>query len=441
MSNLVILPHQLFDKKELPSPKETTITLWEHPQYFTKWKYNKKRLMLHIASMSYYKDYLKKAKYTVKYIKHNEKFTPKGKYTIFDPIDKINLPNNANVEMYESPNFLLTEEDYTKYRKKTDKFFFNAFYMWGKKIIDVIPNIKSQDKDNRKKMPKGMKIPPLPKMTQQENGYLTEAKKRVEKEFSNNYGNCDNFHFPITHKSAKKWLDNFIKCKFDKFGPYQDYIDKNNEYLFHSVLAATINIGLLNPTDIIEVMEKYRKKNPIPMNSYEGYIRQLFWREYQRYCYIYFDFKNLNYFGNSKKLTKSWYDGTLGVPPVDDAIKTAFETGYLHHINRLMVVGNFMNLSELNPWEGFKWFMEFSCDSYEWVMHQNVLDMVFFISGGKTMRRPYISTSNYVLKMSNYSKGDWSNTWDEMYRKFVDKNEKKLYKFRYYIRLSNKKKK
>ena len=117
------------------------------------------------------------------------------------------------------------------------------------------------------------------------------------------------------------------------------------------------------------------------MNSLEGFIRQLFWREYQKYCYTYYNF-NKNYFGNKKKLTKAWYNGTLGVEPIDDCIKKGFDTGYLHHIERLMVMGNYMNLYGLHPDEGFKWFMEFSIDSYEWVMHQNVYDMVFFVSGG-----------------------------------------------------------
>ena len=175
-------------------------------------------------------------------------------------------------------------------------------------------------------------------------------------------------------------------------------------------------------------------KSKIPLNSFEGYIRQLFWREYQRYCYEYFNFNNKNYFGNSKKLTKDWYEGTLGIDPVDDAIKDGFDTGYLHHILRLMVVGNYMNLYGLHPGEGFKWFMEFSCDSYEWVMHQNVLDMVFFVSGGVTMRKPYVSSSNYVLKMSDYKEDEWSEKWDELYKSFLKKNKSKLWKFRYHFR-------
>jgi len=425
---LIILPHQLFDKKHLKFAKNEKILLWEHPQYFTKYKYNKKRLVLHFATMLYYKDYLKKAGYNVEIVKtlpSNEQLT------IFDPIDKIDIPECSVIE---SPNFLLTKDDYAKYRKKTDKFFFNAFYMWGKKVIDVIPNVKSKDKDNRKRMPKDLEIPKLPNGTSKTNQkYITQAIKRVEKEFPDNYGSCEDFFYPITHTDAKRWLRAFINKKFAKFGDYQDFIDKDNDFLFHSVLSAVINIGLINPDDIIQEIEKHKAK--IPMNSYEGYIRQLFWREYQRYCYIYFDFNGLNYFGNTGKLNKAWYDGTLGIEPVDDAIHKAFDTGYLHHIYRLMVVGNFMNLSGIDPMEGFKWFMEFSCDSYEWVMYQNVLDMVFFVSGGKTMRRPYMSSSNYVLKMSNYKKGPWAEKWTDMYHAFIKKNKDKLKRFRYFIRV------
>jgi deoxyribodipyrimidine photolyase-related protein len=199
------------------------------------------------------------------------------------------------------------------------------------------------------------------------------------------------------------------------------------------LLSSLINIGLINPQDIINKIAKF--KNKIPLNSYEGFIRQLFWREYQYYCYTYYDFKSKNYFNNQKSLDEHWYEGNVGIKPIDDAIKDAFETGYLHHIRRLMVIGNYMNLCEINPKDGFKWFMEFSCDSYEWVMHQNVYDMVFFVSGGATMRRPYMSSSNYILKMSNYKKEDWCDIWDSTYRKFVQNHKTKLWKYRYYVRL------
>jgi len=430
--DFIILPHQLFHKKYLPKNIKKII-LWEHPQYFTKYNFNKKKLILHRASMKHYYDYLKKNKYNIQYINFNKTPTYK-KATLFDPIDKIKIPNTT---LIESPNFLLTKENYDAYKKKKgNSYMFHWFYLWGKKIVDIIPNVKSKDKENRKKLPKDIDIPDMPKNSNKK--YIQSAIKYVNKHFKNNYGDTENFLFPISHATAKKWLKDFIKKRFENFGKYQDAIDKENDFLFHSYLSTSINIGLLNP---LEIIDEIRKVKGIPMNSYEGYIRQLFWREYQRYCYMYFDFSNKNYFGNKKKITKEWYDGTTGIDPIDDCIEKGFHQGYLNHIQRLMIVGNFMNLSGMNPMDGFKWFMEFSCDSYEWVMYQNVLDMAFCVTGarqnGGTMAKPYISSSNYIIKMSNYKKGDWSEKWDTLYHNFIKNNKKKLIPFKYYFRFKS----
>jgi deoxyribodipyrimidine photolyase-related protein len=440
----IILPNQLFETKKFPTyVKNCVILLWECPWYFNnpKYSFNKKKLVLHKASMEYYYDYLKQKKFNVKKILYNEKISY-HRCAMFDPIDNIDLlkiPKSVHLE--ESPNFLLTKKNYKKYREKTDKFFFNTFYMFGKSIINIIPHVKSKDKENRKsltkKQVKFIKIPKVATLGIIDKKYITVATNYVNKNFKNNLGNVDDFMFPVTHATAKRWLNYFIKKKFKLFGDYQDYINKDDEYMFHSLLSTSINIGLLNPTDIINTITKY--KSIIPINSFEGYIRQLFWREYQRYTYIYFysipKNRNLNYFGNSKKLNSKWYTGKLNILPIDDAIIKGISTGYLHHIYRLMVIGNFMNLTGISPEQGFKWFMEFSCDSYDWVMCQNVLGMAFFADGGKTMRRPYISSSNYILKMSNYQKGDWCEKWDKLYHTFVKKNKIKLIKYAYYVAL------
>uniref|UniRef100_A0A6C0LJM0 Cryptochrome/DNA photolyase FAD-binding domain-containing protein n=1 Tax=viral metagenome TaxID=1070528 RepID=A0A6C0LJM0_9ZZZZ len=426
MTYFIILPNQLFDKKYLD--KKYKYIIWEHPHYFTCYNYNKKKLVLHRSSMRYYLDYLKKAKFNVNYLEFDEKFNEK-EYTMFDPVDKLDL--KGKVEILDTPNFLISKEQMCEYRDKTDKFFFNGFYNWNKEQLDILPKIKSQDKMNRKRLPPDVVVPGIASNKSDEK-FIKEAIRYVEKHFPDNYGNTDNFIYPVRHTTAKRWLTHFIKYKFEDFGDYQDFVKKDNGFMFHSLLSSSINIGLINPSEIIDKIMDCKKD--IPMNSFEGYVRQLFWREYQRYCYVYYNFSNRNYFGNNKKLNKDWYEGTLGIEPVDNAIKEGFETGYLHHIQRLMVVGNFMNLSGIHPWEGLKWFMEFSCDAYEWVMYQNVLDMVFFVSGGATMRRPYISSSNYIIKMSDYKKGEWSDEWDCMYEDFLKKNKDKLWKFRYHFR-------
>lgn len=422
---LLILPTQLFSVKHLP---EKDVWIWEHPQYFTKYNYNKKKLILHRASMQYYAAYLKNKGCSVKYATFKEKPTVTT-YKIFDPIDKIQLPGEPII--IESPNFLLTKDDYAEYRRKTEKFFFNAFYNWGKNKNGILPGIKSQDKMNRKRMPTNIVPPQIPSFLPKDKPFIEEAIKYVEQHFSGNCGNTDDFNYPISHDSSRKWLKDFCKNRLKSFGDYQDFIHSKKTHLFHSLLSSSINIGFLNPSETISAI--LLQKNA-QMNSVEGFVRQLYWREYQRYCYLYFNFRK-NFFGNRKRLSKRWYTGEFKIPPVDDAIKTAFRTGYLHHIQRLMVIGSFMTLSGLAPRQGLQWFMEFSIDSYEWVMHQNVLEMVFFVSGGGTMRRPYICSSNYILKMSDYKKGEWCKKMDAMYKAFVKKHKIKLHKFRYYVRL------
>lgn len=420
---LVILPNCLFEKKHIPKCIDSLI-IWEHPHYFKSYKYNVKKLILHRASMKKYYDVMSKY-YRCRYVEYKDKF-PLKKYQVFDPIDIIKL--NCSYK-FESPGFLLSNDLMDQYREKTDKFFFNSFYMWSKKQLDILPKLKSMDKMNRKRMPDGVKIPPLASVGADKK-YINEAIKYVKKHFPSNPGNYS-FMYPVSHQTAKKFLKHFIDKKLSRFGDYQDFIKKDESYMFHSILSSSINIGLLTPMDVIEKVMMHKKK--VALNNIEGFVRQLFWREYQRYCYLFCSFKG-NYFNNKKKLNKDWYQGTLGIDPVDQCIVRGFDTGYLHHIERLMVVGNFMNLSQIDPKEGYRWFMEFSIDSYEWVMHQNVYDMVFFVTGGKTMRRPYVSSSNYIIKMSNYKKGDWSDTWDEMYDNFIKRNRKRLYKFRYYFK-------
>ena len=430
MSNIfLILPTQLFHKKYLD--KKYHYVIWEHPHYFKKYKYNQKKILLHHGSMMYYYNMLKKYKFKTTFIPYGKDFKL-NKYTMFRSADKLKLKGKPII--IDTPYFLLQQNHLDKYRKKTTKFFFHNFYTFAKKELDIIPNIKSKDKENRKRMPKNTKIPKLAS-NNSDKEFIEIGKKLVKSKFTKNYGNTDNFKFPLTHKTAKNFLVNFIKYKFKKFGDYQDFIDKNNNFLFHSVLSTSLNIGLLTPLDVINTIAKFKKN--IPINSYEGFIRQLFWREYQEYCYLYYNFKGKNYFGNRKKLTKDWYTGELNILPVDNCIKNGFNNGYLNHIERLMVVGNFMNLSGIHPMEGMKWFIEFSCDSYEWVMYQNVLDMVFCVTGGETMKKPYISSSNYILKMSNYKKDSWSKEWDDLFRKFILSKKAKMQKFRYFFPFLN----
>ena len=423
IATFYILPHQLFHLNQLPFQKnETKIILWEHSDFFTKYNFNKKKLILHRASMQYYKDQLVKNNYKVTYIDFQTKHEIIKDAFMWDPINDMNEFKNTTI--IESPNFLVDksflQSVYEGKNSKSSMSFTSYFYPRVKEQIDYLKGIKSKDTQNRKvpNQKEINKIPKLPKLSPESKLYIQEAIQYVNKHFPNNYGNTNNFQFPISHKDAHKWCKHFIKLRLKKFGDFQDAIIQDQSFMYHSVLSSSINIGLINPSDIIRMLQKMKARSSVQINNLEGYVRQLIWREFQRYCYIYLkdDLKNKNKFNLRTKMGKDWYEGNTGIPPLDDTIKKAFDTGYLHHIERLMIMGNLMLLHKINKEDGFKWFMEFAIDSYEWVMYQNVYDMVFYSTGGKTSYKPYVSSSKYILRMSNYKKGPWTKVWDELYK-------------------------
>lgn len=455
MNCFLILPNQLFEKKYLKSYQEQKIYLIEEPLFFGDKRrvknLSKLKLVLHRASMKFYFDYLKENGFDVEYINYDQLNKKEVSYsflkkcnnlTMFDPVDHLFLEtfnkfakkNKIEVDIIDSPLFLLTRgdlEEYDKTKEKSTTFFHKHFYDWQLKKLNIPYISKSYDEENRKNIPKDLEIPKsIISKNDNETKYVKEAKKYINDNFSKNYGDAENYYFPVTYKTSKKWLNNFLKKRLLHFGDYQDAILKDNSFLFHSLLSSLINIGLLTPSYVLKKTIKYYEDNKkkIKINNFEGFVRQLIgWREYERMLYqLYYDeLVSSNYFGSKKRLNKKWYTGELNVLPIDDTIKKAFKNGYLHHIERLMVMLNFMVLAEIHPDDVYKWFMEFACDSYDWVMVGNVYGMGYYNTN--TMRKPYISTSNYIRNMSDYKNdGNWNEIWDALFYKFLSDNKEKL---------------
>ena len=183
-----------------------------------------------------------------------------------------------------------------------------------------------------------------------------------------------------------------------------------------------LNIGLISPEEVVESVLEYAKAHNIPINSTEGFIRQIIgWREFIRGIYEVkgVEERTRNFWGFTRKIPESFWRGETGILPVDVTIKKVLQTGYCHHIERLMVLGNFMVLCEFDPDEVYRWFMELFIDSYDWVMVPNVYGMSQFADGGLMSTKPYISGSNYLIKMSDYPKGDWQEIWDGLFWRFM----------------------
>ena len=183
-----------------------------------------------------------------------------------------------------------------------------------------------------------------------------------------------------------------------------------------------LNVGLITPKEVIANCLIYAKENNIPINSTEGFVRQIIgWREFIRGVYEVkgSEERTTNFWNFNRKIPASFYDGTTGIAPIDQTIKKVLQTGYCHHIERLMILGNFMLLCEFDPDEVYRWFMELFIDAYDWVMVTNIYGMSQFADGGTMASKPYISGSNYIKKMSNYKKGEWQNIWDGLFWRFM----------------------
>ena len=254
---------------------------------------------------------------------------------------------------------------------------------------------------------------------------IETLKKQISTKFNSHYGELENVWFPLTREDSLKWFDNFLINRLHNFGTYEDALHSDHNFVFHSALSPLLNIGLITPKEIIDKSISFSNKNSVPLNSIEGFIRQIIgWREFIRGVYQEKSDIELgsNYWNHSNKLNSNWYDGTTGLTPLDDIINMVNQYGYTHHIPRLMILSNILTLSEIDPREIYRWFMEMFVDSSEWVMVPNVFGMGTFADGGIMSTKPYTCGSNYVLKMSNYKKGPWCEILDGLYWRFTEKH-------------------
>jgi deoxyribodipyrimidine photolyase-related protein len=338
--------------------------------------------------------------------------------------------NTHSIKINEtvSPNFLNTLDGVKPFFDKKKTYFQTSFYIEQRKQRNILLDAGGHplggqwtfDADNRLKYPKNDQ-PPVVNVAKEDN-YLQEAKAYVAKYFPNNYASAENFIYPTDHVSASTWLDEFLETRFEKFGSYEDAMVANKHYLHHAVLTPMLNIGLLSPQQIINSALKVAINKNIPLNSLEGFIRQIMgWREFIRIVYEREGGKQRtkNFWGFERKIPESFWQGRTGIFPVDNVIKKVLQTGYSHHIERLMVIGNFMLLCEFHPDEVYRWFMEMYVDAYDWVMVPNVYGMSQFADGGLMTTKPYISGSHYLLKMSDYQKGAWTEIWDGLFWRFM----------------------
>ena len=229
----------------------------------------------------------------------------------------------------------------------------------------------------------------------------------VSERFSENFGNIANFNFATTQSQAEEALDHFIDKALPDFGAYQDAMMMDQPFLFHAIISPYLNIGLLKPLDVWKKAEKAFLDGRAPLNSVEGFIRQIIgWREYIRGIYFLQgpNYTQNNYLDHNRPLPSLYWGKESGLNCLDQCVKQTEEFSYAHHIQRLMVTGNFALLTGVSTYEIHEWYLSVYIDAFEWVEAPNTIGMSQFADGGVVASKPYVSSGAYINKMSNYCK-------------------------------------
>jgi deoxyribodipyrimidine photolyase-related protein len=464
----LIFPVQLFSNmKHLKNAQH--IYLIEEPRYFTDFAFHKLKLAYHRATMKAYYDKLKKKfkPSRVSYINFadtdNQFYTNLAKTHKSSQIyymDTADLILNAkldklvkNIIRQDTINFLIKPDEFQDIKQliinpANNRYSHDKFYKHQRLKLNILLDKNQKplnqkwtfDTENRLPLPKDHIPVPLTfiKPDKYLQKIILEAKTYTETNFPNNYGTLDNFIYPINSRQALSWLVQFLKKRLSNFGTYQDAVSDQDTFIYHSVLSPMMNVGLLTDMQIVKISNAYylstqsnqSKKTKISIQSYEGFIRQLIgWRNY---VYLLYNLERDNLFesnqlNHTNKINKRWWTASLDIPVLDHIINKIINYSYAHHIERLMYLGNFMLLCQIHPKEVYRIFMEWTIDAYDWVMVPNIFGMSQF-STDIMMTRPYFSSYNYIIKMSTFKIGDWSEIWQALYYTFIGANVKLLKK-------------
>lgn len=447
----IIFPHQLFKTAEILNNKDT-FYLIEEFLFFKQYPFHQQKIAFHRASMKAYEDYLKSIGKVVRYIDSQDELSDVRNFhkeiaaqnvseiKVVDPTDDWllqrikEISKEVDLKIYENQQFLNSKAELNSFFRKDKKSFFQTtFYKQQRKDRNILLDDSQEplggkwtyDTENRKRYPKG-KTPPSIQFPDK-SPHWEEALTYVQDRFNHHLGEPPKSrYYPINHEEAEQWFDQFLNQRFYEFGAYEDAIVKEEFLLHHSLLSPLLNTGLLSLDEVLQRTLAFFQKQNVPLNSAEGFIRQLIgWREFIRgmyECKGRFS-RSCNFWKFKRKIPASFYDGTTGIDPIDSTIKKVLKTGYCHHIERLMILGNFMLLCEFDPDEVYRWFMELFIDAYDWVMVPNVYGMSQFADGGTFATKPYTSGSNYIRKMGNFKSGEWEKIWDGLFWRFMIKHE------------------
>lgn len=293
------------------------------------------------------------------------------------------------------------------------------------------------DSDNRKALPAKHVAPARRRFEPDE--ITQDVTALVEERFGDHFGAVDRFGWPVTRGEALDALDDFIAHGLPCFGDYQDAMKTEAPFLYHSLLAPALNLGLLSPREVCDAAERAWREGEAPLNAVEGFIRQILgWREYVRgvYWMLMPDYAKASALAADRPLPAFYWTGETDMYCLSEAIASTRDEAYAHHIQRLMLTGNFALLAGITPAEIERWYLSVYADAFEWVEMPNTLGMAVFADGGRMASKPYAASGAYINRMSDYCQscvydvnektGPKACPFNYLYWSFLDRNRDTL---------------
>ena len=456
----------------LPSLKasdkqQTVVLMTECMDEATYIKHHKKKLVFVFACMRQFATLLQSKGWQVEYLRLTDKRCPQsidesiaravskhkckqvvmteaGEYRLQQSLLALQETLSCPMQILEDKRFICSHERFSRWSDGRKQLRMENFYRDMRQFTDLLMDDASPcggqwnfDKDNRKPANDAVSFHP-PQQFKPDDTTL-ECISMVDEKFADHMGHTTDFWFATTASGAKKALNSFVKKSLPTFGDYQDAMLHKERFLSHSVLSMYINIGLLDPLEVCKVVEKAYRAGNVPINAAEGFIRQIIgWREYVRGIYWLKmpEYVDQNFFGHKRSLPDFYWTAETSMACLASSIEQTIEESYAHHIQRLMITGNFAMLIGVDPKAVHEWYLAVYADAYEWVELPNTLGMSQFADGGLLGSKPYAAGGNYINKMSDYCKhcrykvskkaGPDACPFNYLYWHFMDRNQSKL---------------
>jgi len=416
--------------------KEDVLFLVESERGLGKLKYHKQRLVLLLSAQRHFAEEMRKAGWTVDEHRlargvtwesalaaHVKKYRPEqilltqpNNYDEQEAAGK--LAKKFPLEMVPTRQFLVPREEFIAWAQGKKSLLMETHYRRVRTEFGFLMEADGKpvggrwnlDEENRKTFRDWTKAGrPRAEVAREKPDKITrEVMALVEQEFAGNPGSVEGFWLPVDRAGALRWLDDFVASRLAGFGPWEDLMVEGEELLFHSVISPLINLGLLTPRECIDKAIAAYDKGKAPLSSVEGFVRQIAgWREFINGVYWLKmpEYAEVNGLDAQRALPEFFYTGETEMNCLRQCVRQVRETGFNHHIQRLMVLGNFLLLAGVRPAEALRWYLEMYVDAHDWVMAANVLGMVLHADGGFMATKPYAAGSGYISRMSNYCAG------------------------------------